>query len=67
MTMGDWVLIMESIDTKLKVMDSVDPESVDEDELADMYTDQQNLKGILSHIKLEFEKEYGALPPHLGN
>ncbi|WP_020405995.1 hypothetical protein [Hahella ganghwensis] len=67
MTMGDWVLIMESIDAKLKIMASVDPDSIDEDDLADMYTDQQNLEGILSHIKSEFEKEYGALPPHLGN
>ena len=62
MTMGDWVLIMESVSEKLKAMSSINPDSIDEDTLADSYTDQQNLEGILAHIKIEFEKEYGALP-----
>ncbi len=65
MTMGDWVLIMEAIDARLKEMDSVNPDSIDEDDLADIYTDQKNLQGILRNIQSEFEKEYGALPPHL--
>jgi hypothetical protein len=62
MLMGDWVLIMEAIHDKIKVMKAVNPDSMDEDDLADMYTDQQNLEGILSQIKIEFEKEYGTLP-----
>lgn len=65
MTMGDWVLIMESISDRLNTMNSIDPESIDEDSLADLYTDQQNLEGILKNIKVEFEKEYGGLPENL--
>lgn len=65
MTMGDWVLIMESVASRLREMEVVDPDSVDEDELADLYTDQQNLEGVYSYIKIEFEKNYGALPPHI--
>ena len=65
MTMGDWVLIMESITTKLKEMDSVDPDSIDEDTLADLYTDQQNLEGLFEYIKIEFKKKYGSLPPNV--
>lgn len=65
MIMGDWVLIMESVATRLREMAAVDPDSVDEDELADLYTDQQNLEGVYRYIKMEFEKHYGALPPHI--
>ncbi len=62
MTMGDWVLIMESVSSRLKEIDSIDPDSTDDDVMADLYTDQQNLKGLLEYIKIEFKKEYGALP-----
>ncbi len=65
MTMGDWVLIMESVVTKLREMKSVDPDSIDEDDLADLYTDQQNLEGLFNYIKIEFEKKYGSLPPNI--
>lgn len=63
MTMGDWALIMESIAIKLQAMEAIDPDSIDEDELADLYTDQQNLEGLFNYIKIEFEKKYGSLPP----
>lgn len=62
MTMGDWVLIIESVSSRLKEIDSIDPDSTDDDVMADLYTDQQNLKGLLEYIKIEFKKEYGALP-----
>ncbi len=62
MAMGDWVLIMESVSSRLKEIDSIDPDSADDDVMADLYTDQQNLKGLLEYIKVEFKKEYGALP-----
>lgn len=65
MTMGDWVLIMESVATKLREMEAVDPDSIDEDDLADLYTDQQNLEGLFNYIKIEFEKKYGSLPPNI--
>lgn len=65
MTMGDWVLIMESVATKLGEMEAVDPSSTDEDDLAELYTDQKNLEGLLSYIKIEFEKNYGSLPPRI--
>jgi hypothetical protein len=65
MTMGDWVLIMESIATKLREMEAIDPDSIDEDDLANLYTDQQNLEGIFNYIKIEFEKNYGSLPPSI--
>jgi hypothetical protein len=61
MTMGDWALIMESVATKLREMEAVDPDSIDEDDLADLYTDQQNLEGLFNYIKIEFEKKYGSL------
>ncbi|MGM8226205.1 hypothetical protein ACSV5M_06460 [Cellvibrio sp. ARAG 10.3] len=67
MTMGEWVLIMESIITKLKEINSLDPDSIDDDTLADLYTDQQNLEGIFEYIKIEFEKKYGSLPPNLSH
>lgn len=63
MTMGDWALVLESIVAKLREMESVDPDSIDEDELADLYTDKQNLVGVFTYIKNEFEKNYGGLPP----
>ena len=63
--MGDWTLIMESIADKIEVIKNIDPEPVDEDTLADLYTDQQNLEGILTNIKIEFEKAYGGLPESL--
>ncbi len=62
MTMGDWALIMESISARLKEIEDIDPDSIDEDVLSDLYTDQQNLEGILKYIKIEFKKEYGSLP-----
>ncbi|GAA6170255.1 hypothetical protein [Sessilibacter corallicola] len=62
MTMGDWVLIMESVSSRLKEIDSIDTDSTDDDVMVDLYTDQQNLKGLLGYIKIEFKKEYGALP-----
>lgn len=62
MTMGDWVLIMESVNARIKMMKTVDPESLAEDDLAEMYTDQQNLEGILRYMTIEFEKAYGTLP-----
>jgi hypothetical protein len=65
MTMGDWVLIMESVIVKLREMDSVDPDSIDADDLADLYTDQKNLEGLLNYIKIEFEKKYGSLTPNI--
>lgn len=66
MTMGDWALVLESISTKLCEMESVNPDSIDEDELADLYTDKQNLEAIFAYIKSEFEKNYGGLPPGIG-
>ena len=62
MAMGDWALIMESITSRLKEIESTDPDSTDEDVMADLYTDQQNLEGLLEYIKIEFKKEYGSLP-----
>lgn len=65
MTMGDWVLIMESVYANIERMKAIDPDSMDEDDLADMYTDQQNLEGLLSYMKDSFEKKYGTLPTKL--
>jgi hypothetical protein len=63
MTMGDWALVLESIASKIREMESIDQDSIDEDELADMYTDKQNIEGVFAYIKNEFEKNYGGLPP----
>jgi hypothetical protein len=65
MTMGDWVLVMESIANRLNVMKNTDIDSMDDDALSDLYTDQQNLEGIFAYIKIEFEKNYGSLPPNM--
>lgn len=62
MTMGDWVLIMESITTELQQMEQLAESEQDDDKLAELYDDQQNLEGILRYIKIEFQKEYGSLP-----
>jgi hypothetical protein len=61
MLMGDWVLIMEAVNERILAMKNIDSEVMDEDTLADMYTDQENLKGILKQIQIEFLKEYGTL------
>jgi hypothetical protein len=62
MLMEDWVLIMEAVNERILAMKNIDSEAMDEDTLADMYTDQENLKGILKQIQIEFLKEYGTLP-----
>ncbi len=62
MTMGDWVLIMESVHLNIARMKAIDPDNTDEDDLADIYTDQQNLEGLLTYMKNSFEKQYGTLP-----
>ena len=62
MTMGDWVLIIESVYQNIKRMKATDPDEIDEDDLADMYTDQQNLEGLLQYMLDSFEKQYGTRP-----
>lgn len=62
MLMGDWVLIMEAVNERILAIQNIDSEAMDEDTLADMYTDQENLRGILKQIQIEFLKEYGTLP-----
>ncbi len=62
MTMGDWVLIIESVHHNIERMKATDPDAMDEDDLADMYTDQQNLEGLLRYMLDSFEKQYGTRP-----
>jgi hypothetical protein len=62
MAMGDWVLIMESAHANIARMKAIDPDVMDEDDLSDMYADQQNLEGLLRYMMDAFEKQYGTAP-----
>lgn len=62
MLMGDWVLIMEAVNERILAIQNIDSEAMDEDTLADIYTEQENLRGILKQIQIVFLKEYGTLP-----
>ncbi len=60
MIMGDWRLIIEALEEKHAKNIAVDLESVSEDEAAEICEDIDKIEGLLSYLKQEYEKEYGA-------
>lgn len=58
--MGDWRLIIEALEEKLSVNMSVDLESIGEDKAAEICEDIDRIEGIISYLKMEFQKEYGG-------
>jgi hypothetical protein len=63
MIMGDWRLVIESLEQRLASNLSIDMDEIDEDEAADLSEDIDRLEGVIGYLKMEYEKEYGNLPP----
>lgn len=59
MIMGDWKLIIVTLEEKLSENISVDLKSVDEDKAAEICEDIDRIEGVLGYLKSEFKKEYG--------
>ncbi len=58
---SDWTLIFDSIRHYIKYIDNLKNPSneISEDEIADFYTDGENLKNIEKQISQTFEKKFG--------
>jgi hypothetical protein len=58
---SDWTLILDSIRHYIKYIDNmtVKNDDISEDELADLYTDGENLKNLEKQIDQQFEKQFG--------
>ncbi|GAA6169668.1 hypothetical protein [Sessilibacter corallicola] len=61
MIMGDWKLIIETLEEKLAKNTSVNLDDVSEDEAAEICEEMDKLEGLLVYLKQEFEKEYGSI------
>ncbi|WP_166840333.1 hypothetical protein [Rheinheimera pleomorphica] len=61
MIKGDWRLVIEALEQRLASNLSIDLDSVDEDEAAEISEDIDRLEGILGYLKSEYEKEYGQV------
>lgn len=59
MIMGDWKLIIETLEEKLSVNMAIDLESIAEDDAANVCEDIDRIEGVLGYLKSEFKKEYG--------
>lgn len=59
MIMGDWRLTILALEEKLSSNMAIDLDTVDEDSAAEISEDIDRLEGIISYLKMEFEKEYG--------
>ena len=59
MIMGDWRLTILALEEKLASSMAIDLDAVDEDEASDIAEDIDRIEGIISYLKMEFEKEYG--------
>ncbi|KVR33007.1 hypothetical protein WK13_21405 [Burkholderia ubonensis] len=59
--MGEWVVLMETIRQRLDQLERIDPDSVDEDVLADLYEDQQTLTRLLAYVEDNFARTFGGL------
>ncbi|KVO30275.1 hypothetical protein [Burkholderia ubonensis] len=60
--MGEWVVLMETIRQRFDQLERIDPDSVDEDVLADLYEDQQTLTRLLAYVEDNFARTFGGLP-----
>ena len=58
---SDWTLILDSIRHYTQYIESLNgpTENLSEDELADLYTDGENLKNLERQISQIFEKQFG--------
>ncbi|MCE2029826.1 hypothetical protein [Sessilibacter corallicola] len=61
MIMGDWKLIIETLEEKLAKNTSVNLDDVSEDEAAEICEEMDKLEVLLVYLKKEFEKEYGSI------
>ncbi|NTZ07974.1 hypothetical protein [Burkholderia metallica] len=60
--MGEWAVLMETLRLRLDQIERVDPDSLDEDALADLYEDQETLTRMLADIESNFARTFGGLP-----
>jgi hypothetical protein len=55
---SDWALILDSIRHYTKYIDNLHSDGFSEDELADLYTDGENLKNLETQISQLFENHF---------
>ncbi|KVC60052.1 hypothetical protein WI72_12570 [Burkholderia ubonensis] len=60
--MSEWAVLMETIRQRLDQLERIDPDSLDEDVLADLYEDQETLTRLLAYIENNFKRTFGGLP-----
>ncbi|PCE31729.1 hypothetical protein BZL54_14660 [Burkholderia ubonensis subsp. mesacidophila] len=63
MLIGEWAVLMEIIRLRLDHIERIDPDSLDEDVLADLYENQDTLTRLLAYIENGFARTFGGLPP----
>ncbi|WP_444899872.1 hypothetical protein ACJJIX_04100 [Microbulbifer sp. VAAC004] len=56
---SDITLILNSIRHYLNHIETLDKNSIDEDSLADLLDDAENLKGVETHLAELFSKKFG--------
>ncbi|AJY12385.1 hypothetical protein K6W16_02720 [Burkholderia dolosa] len=60
--MGEWVVLIETVRLRLEQIEQIDPDSVDEDVLADLYENQDTLVRLLAYIEDGFARTFGGPP-----
>ncbi|MBR8057665.1 hypothetical protein [Burkholderia dolosa] len=60
--MGEWVVLIETIRLRLEQIEQIDPDSVDEDVLADLHENQDTLVRLLAYIEDGFARTFGGPP-----
>jgi len=64
--MGEWAVLMETIRLRLEQIKRIDPDSLDEDALVDLYEDQDALTRVLAYIESNVARTFGGLPARDG-
>jgi hypothetical protein len=62
MIMGDWRLVILSVQKNISSLKAADFESLDDDEAASIVEDIDRLSGVLTYLLDQFENAYGAKP-----
>ncbi len=60
--MGEWVVLIETIRLRLEQIEQIDPDSVDEDVLADLHENQDTLVRLLAYIEDGLARTFGGPP-----
>lgn len=60
--MSEWVVLIETVRLRLEQIEQIDPDSVDEDVLADLHENQDTLVRLLAYIEDGFARTFGGPP-----